>query len=154
MENYSLYVLCSIMSSKSTIYRFIIHYCLFAPSAACCVRNWCPELIFSFKIKTRTNARIFPNLRLDQKCILEKFFVILYAQNKDASDFPSTNNYLRNVRERKKCYFTLIYLTTENATRFCILQLGWTIVVIHLYIEISCYQFIADDGSILTEYVP
>ena len=85
---------------------------MFAPSAKCCVRNWCPELIFSFKIKTRTNARIFPNLRLDQKCILEKFFVILYAQNKDASDFPSTNNYLRNVREREKmlsCTYILDY---------------------------------------------
>ena len=112
------------------------------------------NIIFSFEIKTRTNARTYPNLRLDhQKCILEKFHVILYAHNKDALIFLR-RIITYDVRERKMLfYFTLIHLTTENATRLCILQLGWTIIIIHLYIEISCYQIIADDGSILTEYV-
>ena len=79
------------------------------------------NIIFSFEIKTRTNARTYPNLRLDhQKCILEKFHVILYAHNKDALIFLR-RIITYDVRERKMLfYFTLIHLTTENATRLCI----------------------------------
>ena len=69
------------------------------------------NIIFSFKIKTRTNARTFPNLRLDhQKYILEKFSCYTLRTQQRRFESPSSNNYLRCTRKRKMLFYFTLYI--------------------------------------------